>query len=111
MEDDLYVLLVDWQPLSTAGATFKIYHNPLVNWLWFGGFVFILGTLVAAWPDKEPIIVISKPPVGGKVLVHDLQSAPAFIFPYFWVYLHWSWICNLPSDDEVNAIAQLYCPV
>jgi cytochrome c-type biogenesis protein CcmF len=53
-EDDFYVLLVDWQPVSTTGATFRIYHNPLVNWLWFGGFVFILGTLVAAWPDRDP---------------------------------------------------------
>ncbi len=53
-EDDFYVLLVDWQPVSTAGATFKIYHNPLVNWLWLGGFVFILGTLLAAWPDRDP---------------------------------------------------------
>jgi cytochrome c-type biogenesis protein CcmF len=54
MEDDLYVLLVDWKPISADGATFKIYHNPLVNWLWVGAFVFILGTLVAAWPDKDP---------------------------------------------------------
>jgi cytochrome c-type biogenesis protein CcmF len=54
MEDDVYVLLVDWQPISTDGATFKIYHNPLVNWLWLGGFVFILGTMVAAWPEPEP---------------------------------------------------------
>ncbi len=54
-EDDFYVLLVDWQPVSTAGATFKVYHNPLVNWLWLGGFVFILGTLVAAWPDQDPM--------------------------------------------------------
>ena len=54
IEDDFYVLLVDWQPISTSGATFKLYHNPLVNWLWFGGFIFILGTMVAAWPDKEP---------------------------------------------------------
>ena len=53
-EDDFYILLVDWQPISSAGATFKIYHNPLVNWLWLGGFVFILGTLVAAWPDRDP---------------------------------------------------------
>jgi cytochrome c-type biogenesis protein CcmF len=53
-EDDFYILLVDWQPISTAGATFKIYHNPLVNWLWLGGFVFIIGTLVAAWPDRDP---------------------------------------------------------
>lgn len=54
MEDDLYVLLVDWQPITATGVTFKIYHNPLVNWLWVGGFVFILGTLVAAWPEKDP---------------------------------------------------------
>ncbi|MCG2783547.1 MAG: heme lyase CcmF/NrfE family subunit [Anaerolineae bacterium] len=54
MQDDFYILLVDWQPISSIGATFKVYHNPLVNWLWLGSFIFILGTLVAAWPDKEP---------------------------------------------------------
>ena len=53
-EDDLYVLLVDWLPVTSQGATFKIYENPLVNWLWLGGLVFILGTLVAAWPDQDP---------------------------------------------------------
>ena len=53
MEDDFYVLLVDWQPISSAGATFKVYQNPLVNWLWLGGFVFIIGTMVAAWPEGE----------------------------------------------------------
>jgi cytochrome c-type biogenesis protein CcmF len=53
MEDDLYIILVDWQPLSTTGATFKVYDNPLVNWLWLGGIVFILGAVVAAWPEKE----------------------------------------------------------
>jgi cytochrome c-type biogenesis protein CcmF len=56
MENDFYVLLVDWQPISTTGATFKVYNNPLVNWLWLGGLVFILGTLIAAWPDKDPDI-------------------------------------------------------
>lgn len=54
LQDDFYVLLVDWQPISSIGATFKIYHNPLVNWLWFGSAIFILGTFIAAWPDKEP---------------------------------------------------------
>ena len=53
-EDDFYVILVDWLPVSSRGATFKVYHNPLINWLWLGGLVFILGTLVAAWPDKDP---------------------------------------------------------
>ncbi len=54
MEDDVYILLVDWEPISTENATFKIYVNPLVNWLWLGGMVFIVGMLVAAWPSKEP---------------------------------------------------------
>lgn len=54
MEDDFYVILVDWQS-SAQGITFKVYHNPLVNWLWLGGLVFILGTLVAAWPDREGV--------------------------------------------------------
>jgi cytochrome c-type biogenesis protein CcmF len=53
MEDDFYVILVDWQPISTQRATFKLYHNPLVNWLWIGAFVLIAGTMVAAWPEKE----------------------------------------------------------
>lgn len=56
-EDDFYILLIDWQPITTQAATFKIFHNPLVNWLWFGGFVLILGTLVAAWPDRDPALV------------------------------------------------------
>jgi cytochrome c-type biogenesis protein CcmF len=51
VENDVYVLLVDWQPIAADGATFKIYINPLVNWVWTGGIIFILGTLVAAWPD------------------------------------------------------------
>jgi cytochrome c-type biogenesis protein CcmF len=53
VEDDVYVLLVDWLPISSEGATFKVFHNPLVNWLWVGGYIFFLGTLVAAWPDAE----------------------------------------------------------
>jgi cytochrome c-type biogenesis protein CcmF len=66
LEDDVYVLLVDWQPISSQGATFKIYHNPLVNWLWVGGLVFILGILIAAWPDKDPESV--KAPVARRAV-------------------------------------------
>lgn len=62
MQDDLYVLLVDWEPVSAQGATFKVYHNPLVNWLWLGGFVFIIGTLVAAWPESEKHYVPKRVP-------------------------------------------------
>ncbi len=52
--DDFYVILVDWQPISVEGATFKVYRQPLVNWIWMGALIFILGTLVAAWPEPDP---------------------------------------------------------
>jgi cytochrome c-type biogenesis protein CcmF len=50
--EDFYIILAGWEA-DGNNATFKVYLNPLVNWLWFGGFVFIFGTLVAAWPDAE----------------------------------------------------------
>jgi cytochrome c-type biogenesis protein CcmF len=55
-EDDFYILLVDWEEISTQRATFKVYHNPLVKWMWIGSWVFLIGTLVAAWPGKEPAL-------------------------------------------------------
>ena len=58
-EDDLYVLLVDWQPFPPLLPRSRYYHNPLVKWLWLGAWLFILGTLVAAWPDKDPEKVVS----------------------------------------------------
>lgn len=57
LEDDFYVLLVGWEEIALDGATFKVYNNPLVNFLWLGGLVFILGTMVAAWPDRDPGVV------------------------------------------------------
>jgi cytochrome c-type biogenesis protein CcmF len=54
LADDVYVLLVDWEPASAIGATFQIYVNPLVNWLWIGSLLFLLGVVIAAWPDKDP---------------------------------------------------------
>jgi len=45
--------LVDWEPASMEGATFKIYVNPLVNWLWLGSLLFLAGVIVAAWPEKD----------------------------------------------------------
>ncbi len=65
LEDDFYVLLVGWEPIGAQGATFKIYHNPLVNFLWAGGWVFILGTMVAAWPDREPELSRRRVPIRG----------------------------------------------
>jgi cytochrome c-type biogenesis protein CcmF len=62
IEDDIYILLVDWEPVSIQSATFRVYHNPLMNWFWFGGLIFMLGTLIAAWPEQEAEAVRARVP-------------------------------------------------
>jgi cytochrome c-type biogenesis protein CcmF len=49
MAEDLYVVLNGWEDRG-ASATFTIHVNPLTIWLWLGGVVLALGTLVAIWP-------------------------------------------------------------
>lgn len=49
--EDFYVLIVNWEQTLTTEATFRVFLNPLINWVWAGGFVFTIGTMIAAWPD------------------------------------------------------------
>jgi cytochrome c-type biogenesis protein CcmF len=51
---DLYAILIDWQPLSQEEATFRIFYNPLVSWLWVGTGVLTLGVIVALLPESSP---------------------------------------------------------
>jgi len=53
LSEDLYIVLVDWLEITAEGATFKVFRNPLINWLWIGTVVLILGTLIALWPSRE----------------------------------------------------------
>lgn len=51
LAEDLYVILVGW---DTQGlTTFKVLINPVVNWIWIGGFLLILGGLISFWPEKQ----------------------------------------------------------
>jgi len=50
---DVYVLLVGWEDIGTNGSTFKMYLNPLINWVWAGGFTLLAGVLVSAWPSSS----------------------------------------------------------
>lgn len=51
LKEDLYVVLAS---LETDGlAAFQVLINPLVVWLWIGGAVLIVGTLIAAWPPRR----------------------------------------------------------
>jgi len=50
LKEDLYVILAGYEKDS---ATFKVLVNPLVVWLWIGGGIMILGTIVVLLPDRR----------------------------------------------------------
>jgi cytochrome c-type biogenesis protein CcmF len=52
IEGDFYVLLSGWDQATGATATFKLYVNPLINLVWWGGLILIVGTVVSVWPSE-----------------------------------------------------------
>jgi cytochrome c-type biogenesis protein CcmF len=57
LSNDLYIVLANWEGASPELAPFRVYHNPLINWLWIGSILLIIGSCIAAWPDKDPEVV------------------------------------------------------
>ena len=49
--EDLYVILAGFEPSRIA--TFKVFVNPLVAWLWLGGLVMVIGSIIAIWPERR----------------------------------------------------------
>jgi cytochrome c-type biogenesis protein CcmF len=54
--EDLYIIIAGWD--EQGQATFKVYVNPLVSWLWWGGFIMLFGGIIVLWPSfgKEPAL-------------------------------------------------------
>ncbi len=51
LKEDLYVILSTWDKEGTE-ATFKVNVNPLVSWIWIGGYLLVIGTIFAVWPGR-----------------------------------------------------------
>ena len=51
LTEDVYVVLAGFDSMGTM-ASFKVYVNPLMSWMWIGGLVIILGVFVSAWPRR-----------------------------------------------------------
>ncbi len=47
---DLYVVLAGIDATGTT-ATFEVFLTPLVFWLWAGGLLMVLGTVIVMWPN------------------------------------------------------------
>ena len=49
------MVLGDWTgDGSAAQVSLAIYVNPLVSWIWAGGVLLLLGTIVTMWPAPAP---------------------------------------------------------
>ena len=52
LREDVYLVYAG-QSSDGANPIVQVYINPLVNWIWLGAFVLVLGTLVALIPSKR----------------------------------------------------------
>jgi cytochrome c-type biogenesis protein CcmF len=59
--EDLYVILSYWEQEGQL-VSLKAVVNPLIVWMWIGGGVLVLGTLVAAWPVPQRIPLEQRAP-------------------------------------------------
>jgi hypothetical protein len=62
-KDDVYVTLVDAPQQPGDPATIGVIVQPLIMWLWLGGGIVVIGTLMAAWPGRRrrPTAPVSAP--------------------------------------------------
>lgn len=59
--NDLYVVYAGRNP-ETGQPVIHAYLNPLVKWIWFGGVVVIIGTILALLPSRQAALVIRAVP-------------------------------------------------
>jgi cytochrome c-type biogenesis protein CcmF len=66
--EDVYVVLAGWEGDGpTARISLAIFVNPLVSWIWTGGVLLLLGTIVTMWPAPVPMARRAAAPSRGAV--------------------------------------------
>jgi cytochrome c-type biogenesis protein CcmF len=66
--EDLYVVLAGWNgDGSAAQVSVAVFVNPLVSWIWTGGLLLLLGTVVIMWPAPVPLARRVPAPRGATV--------------------------------------------
>ena len=54
LSEDIYLILSGFSEVEQNRATLKVLVRPLVIWMWIGGFVIVLGTLICILPIGKP---------------------------------------------------------
>src|SRR5882724_3872406 len=58
LREDLYVVYAGVNQGSEV-PTIHVFLNPLVKWVWFGGIVVVMGTIVALLPSRHAALVLA----------------------------------------------------
>jgi cytochrome c-type biogenesis protein CcmF len=75
LKEDLYVVYAGMNP-QTNLPTVHAFINPLVKWVWWGGMVVVMGTIVALVPNRAAVVVLARAEVpSGAREVSGLQPA------------------------------------
>jgi cytochrome c-type biogenesis protein CcmF len=72
---DLYVVLAGIDEPSGM-ATFQVFLTPLVFWLWAGGLVMVIGTVITMWPNVRERAAIAAA-LQSAALQEEAASEPA----------------------------------
>lgn len=61
--DDVALSVIDIKPGENGSVTIRVTVQPLIMWLWIGGGVMALGTLLAVFPGRRrnPLDAVSAP--------------------------------------------------
>ncbi len=63
IKGDLYVNLMAFEA-NGANATIKVIVEPLVPWIWFGGMVIVIGSIIGMFHSGRRAVPVRKPPAG-----------------------------------------------
>ncbi len=78
LREDLYVVYAGRNP-ETGEPVIHAYLNPLVKWIWLGGVVVVLGTILALIPSRPPTIVLQAVDQPSSITTDGQRVAPASI--------------------------------
>jgi len=70
LKEDLYVVYAGMNP-ETNLPTLHVFINPLVKWVWWGGMVVVMGTIVALVPNRAAVVVLARTevPAGAREVI------------------------------------------
>jgi cytochrome c-type biogenesis protein CcmF len=74
--EDFYVVLASYEA-GDQSAHFQVHINPLVNWIWFGVGIMIVGSIIAFLPERAMAFATSKVPAGSVTTALILMLALA----------------------------------